>query len=656
MKFTAILFTLSLTFILGCAGARSKPTLPPHPSEATHPLDPLTAEEITSAVKLIRSSDQFPKNGVFPVLSLREPSKQEVHAWNQGPFRREAIAVVLDPERNLTYEAVTDLRAGKILSWKLIRHVQPLVLTGEYDSYPKIVKADPRFQAALKRRGISNADDVVIEGWAAGQFLPKGQGEDRLMRGICYLKGDGANYYGSPIEGLIPTVNMTQGKLVELIDIDSRSVPGKSQQLDAKSIGAQREGPRPLVVSQPEGPSFEVKGHEVKWQRWKFHFGMHPREGLVLSDVSYEDGGKARPILYRASLSETVVPYGDPSRTWAWRSAFDEGEYGIGKFSVPLDQDAPANATLFDAVFADDSGNAYVAKNRVALFEKDGGVLWRHTQPGGEISDVRRSRELVLLFVSTIGNYDYSFSWIFRQDGSIIADAGATGIMLPKGAPELAASPAHSHAFGHRVDRAIVAPHHQHFFNYRIDFDVDGERNSVSELETTSAPAGKDNPHGNVALLRERELKTEKQAQRDMEPSTGRKWKIYNPSVITALGYHPGYLLVPEENGSPFVLKGSDVRKRAGFIDHAFWATRYQPDEMHAAGDYPNQSRGGDGLPRWTKRDGSIDNQDLVVWYTFGLTHVPRPEEWPVMPLTHIGFKLLPAGFFDRNPGLDVRN
>ena len=82
--------------------------------------------------------------------------------------------------------------------------------------------------------------------------------------------------------------------------------------------------------------------------------------------------------------------------------------------------------------------------------------------------------------------------------------------------------------------------------------------------------------------------------------------------------------------------------------------TPYQPTERYAAGDYPWQNPGPDGLPRWTQGDRSIDNTDVVVWYVVGAHHVPRVEEWPVMPVTKVGFHLVPDGFFDGNPALDL--
>ncbi len=75
---------------------------------------------------------------------------------------------------------------------------------------------------------------------------------------------------------------------------------------------------------------------------------------------------------------------------------------------------------------------------------------------------------------------------------------------------------------------------------------------------------------------------------------------------------------------------------------------------MNAAGLYVNQSKGGGGLPAWTAAKRSLDHKDVVLWYTMGVTHIPRPEDWPVMPVHKASFKLMPAGFFDRNPALDV--
>ena len=626
---------------------------------ATHPLDPLDAGEIAAAVKILQAAPNFPKTALFSTVQLNEPPKSEVLNFKPGSaFRREAFAIVLDREKNRTYEALVDLRVGKLLSLTERAGVQPLVFFGEYETLQKIVKADARWQAAMRRRGLTDFDKVAVDGWAVGQVDARFTG--RLMRGLSYFKGDAANYYGRPIEGVVALVNMNTQKVVDLTDTGVVPVTPNGQDFDEKSIGRLRDKPKPLLATQPEGASYRLSGQEIRWQKWRFRYTMHPREGLVLHLVSYEDDGRSRPVLYRASLSEMVVPYGDPDANWRWRAAFDVGEYSVGRLASPLEPklDAPEQAQLFDATFADDFGKPYTLERAVALYERDGGISWKHFDTVSGKNETRRARELVMFFVATIGNYDYAVNYVFKQDGSLEVDLALTGIMLAKGVKERRADEHNSamtpDASGHLVAENIVAPHHQHFFSFRLDVDVDGTQNSVTEMNTSAMPAGADNPYLNGFRMRESVFKTELEAQRQMDMGAARVWTVTNFSAKGALGHHPSFILAPGANSTPYVAPESLVRRRAQFINHHFWATRYNPQEMYAAGVYPNQSAGGDGLPRFAANDESLEQQDVVVWYTLGITHIPRPEEWPVMPVTHVGFKLIPGGFFHRNPALDV--
>lgn len=627
-------------------------------AEATHPLDPLNESEIASAVKILQAASNFPKTALFSTVQLNEPPKNEVLNFKPGAaFRREAFAIVLDREKNKTYEAVVDLRTNKIASWKEIASVQPLIFYGEYDTLQEIVKADPRWQAAMRKRGLTDFDKVAVDGWAIGQVDPRFTG--RLMRGLSYFKGDTANYYGRPIEGVIAIVNMNTHKVVELTDTGIVPISQTSHDFDEQSISKLREKPKPLLITQPEGASYQMNGQEIRWQKWRFRYSMHPREGLVLHTVNYDDDGNVRPILYRGSLSEMVVPYGDPDSNWRWRAAFDVGEYSVGRLASPLEPklDAPENAQLIDATFADDSGKPYTLERAVAIYERDGGILWKHFDTVSGKNETRRARELVMFFVATIGNYDYAVNYIFKQDGSLEVDLALTGIMLAKGVKQKRADENHSmlsETSGHLVAENIVAPHHQHFFSFRLDFDIDGTQNSVTEMNTSAMPAGTNNPYLNGFVMRESVFKTETEAQRKMDMQAARVWTVTNFSAKNSLGHHPSFILVPGANSLPYIAPESLVRKRAQFINNHFWATRYDPQELYAAGVYPNQSRGGDGLPQFVANNESIENQDVVVWYTLGITHIPRPEEWAVMPVTHVGFKLIPGGFFNRNPGLDV--
>ncbi|MGH7721093.1 MAG: primary-amine oxidase [Gemmatimonadaceae bacterium] len=635
---------IALLFAASAASAQSR-----------HPLDPLSTEEITTAARVLRASTQFPEGALFSTVVLKEPTKSVVASYRDGvPIERQAFSVILDRRGNRTFEAVVDLGAGRVLSWKHVKDVQPLVLVGEYEALSRIVKADPRWQAAIRKRGIDDFEKVQVDGWAVGQ-VPAGRQGARLLRGLSYLRGGSTNFYGQPIEGVVALVDMNAERVVDVEDSGVIPMAPPSQGLDEASTG-RREAPKPLTISQPQGTSFEIDGQEIRWQKWRFRYSMHPREGLVLHTVGYEDEGRLRPILHRASLSEMVVPYGDTDRGWRWRSAFDVGEYSVGRLASSIEPrtDAPENATLIDAIMAGDEGEPDTLERAVGVYERDGGLLWKHYEGYSGDNQSRRARQLVVFFIATIGNYDYAVNWIFHQDGTLEADAALTGIMLPKGVRAPAAGGGGSPHSGHLVSANIVAPHHQHFFNFRVDFDVDGEGNSVHEMNTRAMAASASNPSLNGMVMEETRLATERQAGRRMSLQSARSWVVLNPSARNVLGHNTGYAIVPGANSLPYVAPGSQVRRRAGFIDNHFWATRYNPEEMSAAGTYPNQSRGGDGLPRWVADNQPLVNQDVVVWYTLGVTHIPRPEEWPVMPVTHVGFKMIPVGFFARNPALDV--
>jgi primary-amine oxidase len=204
------------------------------------------------------------------------------------------------------------------------------------------------------------------------------------------------------------------------------------------------------------------------------------------------------------------------------------------------------------------------------------------------------------------------------------------------------------------VTEGIGGPTHQHFFNARLHMMVDGEGNSVSEHEFRPRPMGPDNPYGNVFDTTARTLRREGEAAREADGATGRYWKVFNPHRCNAVGNAPGYKLVV--NPSPLMLaaEGSTVRHRGGFATKHVWVTPYDPAEKYASGDYPNQHAGGDGLPRYAAADRPIEDADLVLWHSFGHTHVCKPEDFPVMPVEYAGFTLKPNNFFAANPAMDL--
>ena len=631
------------------------------------PLDPLDASEVKTTLKVLKKNHLLGPTIMIPYLMLKEPKKSDVLAYKPGQhFQRDAEAVLYDRKSGRTWEIIVDITTRQIADNLELKNVQPSVMLSEFDAVPPIVRADPRFKQGMERRGIKNLKDVAIDVWAYGSPDSAHSQSARLLRAVAYLKGKGKNFYARPIEGWSAVVNMNTRTVERVIDSDVYPLPPEVSDLDAKALGKQRPRLKPLLITQPEGPEFKVTGHEVRWQNWSFRYAMHPREGLVLYLVSYNDHGHWRPIMYRASLGDMMVPYGHANEDWRWRAAFDEGEYGIGRYSGSLERgtDVPGNSRLFDALFVDDFGKPYVTRDALAIYERDGGALWKHFDMYNGGNFARRARELVISFTTTISNYDYAMSWVFHQDGTLSFEVGLTGILLAKGSKIKAVDMSMADSddptvqqdmrSSHLVAPYVVAPFHQHFFNMRLDMDVDGQDNDVAEMNISSIPAGKDNPNLNAFKQTMTQLKSEGDAQRDMDLKTHRMWVVYNPDSRSSLGYPAAYMLVPRENAVPYLLDGSPLLKRGGFIKHAFWATQEDDEEMYAAGKYPNQRSGADGLPVWTRKNRSLDKQDVVVWYTFCVTHTPRPEDWPVMPFYKAGFDLMPMGFFNRNTSLDV--
>jgi primary-amine oxidase len=624
-----------------------------------HPLDALSKDEIIRTADLLKKSGKVKEDSRFSIIVLNEPPKAEVLGFEPGKeIRREAFAVVYERSSNKTFEGVVDLNGESVLWWSEVPGMQASRLMEEMMIKPEVVKSNPDWEAALRRRGITDFENVQVDPWGAGYIgFPDEEGM-RVARAVAYYKGNSKNYYAHPIEGVVAYIDLNKMKVFKVIDTGTMvPVPKGEADIDARAVGRQRVGPQPLSISQPRGASFAIENNEVRWQNWRFRFGMHPREGLVLYTVGYEDKGKIRSILYRAGLSEMVVPYGDPDPAWFFRNAFDEGEDGIGRFANSLEPftDCPNNATFFPAVFPDDNGGANETPRAIALYERDGGLLWKHSFEEGNES--RRARELILAWIATVGNYEYGFNWVFHQDGSLEMEVLLTGIMQVKGINPLSETEvAYVHGgHGHLVGKDLAAVHHQHFFNFRLDLDVDGANgNSVVEQNTESSPPGPENPYGGAFVMKESLLHREEDGRRLLNLASSRRWKVINPSIRNDLGQPVGYMLVPGENSVPYANPDSSVRRRAGFMNAHLWVTPYDSKQTNAAGYYINFNKGGDGLPKWIGANRSIENQDVVLWYTMGITHIPRPEEWPVMTVHRAGFKLAPAGFFVRNPALDV--
>ena len=623
------------------------------PATTVHPLDPLSASEIQSAIAILRAQRELGAKVRFESVVLNEPAKNNVLSPNgKEAADREAFIILLENDTGATHEAVVSLSEGSVKSWTHIPGVQPRLMMDEFFECEQAVKDCPEFRAALQKRGITDTGLVMVDPWPAGSYGVEEEKGLRLSYARSWLRASPAdNGYARPIEGVIAVVDLNKMEVIRVDDHGVVPMPPNDGNYAAEFVQEFRTGLKPLDIVQAEGPSFKVEGNEVSWQKWSFRVGFTRREGLVLHAVGYEDQGRTRPIIYRASLAELVVPYGDPAEQNFRKNAFDVGEAGIGSLanSLTLGCDCLGEIYYFDAVLNNSLGEPTTIPNAVCLHEEDFGILWKHTDWRTGQAEVRRSRRLVVSFIATVGNYEYGFFWHLYQDGTIEFQVKLTGIVN-----NMALAPGEVPKYGSLIAPQLGGHIHQHFFSVRLDMNVDGLNNSVYEVNTKAEPMGPGNPQGNAFFAEKTLLASESEAQRTVDPFTGRYWLITNPSVRNYVGQPVSYKLVPSENILPFAHPEASVSKRAGFIRKHLWVTPYSPDEMAPTGPYPNQHPGGAGLPEWTEADRSVENTDIVVWYTFGHHHVPRTEDWPVMPVMYTGFKLMPVGFFDQNPALDV--
>ena len=273
-----------------------------------HPLDPLSVAEIerTAAIAGVRLGRRLSLR--FPLIAALDPPKGA-----EAPARL-AEAVCFDAISGDTAEVVVDLDSGEAVSAIGRPGVQPYALREEYARAEAGIRADAGWRAAMAARGFDEEqiDSAFLHLWPVGNFGSRWEREHRILKGLAYLR-DGADddgYYGRPVEGLVAIVDLIGGLVLELEDHPNPAPPREALRFDHDCGGPARTDLKPLEIVQAEGPSFTLEGHLLRWQKWQMRVSLHPREGLVLHEIGYEDGGRLRRICERASVAEMVVPYG----------------------------------------------------------------------------------------------------------------------------------------------------------------------------------------------------------------------------------------------------------------------------------------------------------------------------------------------------------
>jgi primary-amine oxidase len=622
---------------------------------AAHPLDPLSPTEYQQTAAVLRRDQGVSNAWRFASIELKEPAKINVKAWSVGDtVPRRSFSVLWNTETNQTYEAVVDLIAESVESWTHIPDACPNFTIDEYHDVDHALHEHEGVLAALQERGITDPSLVLFDVWTYGKAVMPEQWRSRRL-GWCDLwmrETPEGNPYAHPISGLKIIVDVNSLEVLEIEDHHDYGLPEVAGEYDPRLRGTQQRADlKPLEISQPEGVSFSIDGNELRWQNWSMRLGFNFREGPVIYQVAFDDHGTRREIAYRMSFAEMVVPYRDPGFDHYRRTAFDIGEWGLGYMTTSLELgcDCLGEIVYLDAVVPDSRGEPLIIDRAICLHEEDNAVLWKHVDSDTG-AEVRRMRRMVVSVHATVANYEYLIYWRFYQDGNIECEVRATGLMVTTPMEK----DDDSSPYGTKVDVRTYAPFHQHFLIAKLDLDIDGDENTVIEVDSVIEPINQDNPLGLAMSTQNTIIESESQSARDFKWESQRTWKVINPDKWNRHGSNTAYKLVPGAALPSLMDSSSPIYQRAPVIGHSLWVTAYDDNERWPAGDYPTQSRQDTGITRWIVEDAPLIGTDVVLWYVFGIHHITRIEDWPIMPVDTISFWLKPFGFFDQNPSLDA--
>jgi len=630
------------------------------PAGTNHPLDALEADEITRAAAILRLEGHVDEQTPILSMSLEAPPKAAVLSWRPGePVSRSARAVVR--RDRVTREFVIDLDKDKIASVEEVPGPgQPTVSLPEILSAIQATVANGEMQAALRRRGITNFEALFCAPRTVGNFAEPMEQERRLVKVDCFdLSRNPDSVFAAPIEGLYALFDLESREVLKVVDLGVMPVTDQAWSLAPEAEGKLREV-KPVRITAPQGSNIHIDGWQVSWQNWRFHLRWDMRAGLILSLLRYQDGDRLRDIMYQGNVSEIFVPYQDTTETWYYRTYMDEGDYGLGNMHSPLipGVDCPPDATYLTPVMANAGGGADSLDKRICLFERStGDATWRHFDFISEALDGRANVELVARFIAAVGNYDYLFDWVLDNKGRVTYRIGASGLDAVKGveAGSLADETAgRDTEFGPLIAPKLAGINHDHFFSLRFDLDVDGPSNRFVRDRLVAQRQSAGSKRRSIWKPVREVSKTDSESKYRLSYDHPSLWRVESGESRNQLGYSTSYAFQPAANARPLVDEDDPPLQRAQFVNYHLWVTPYSPSEQWAAGDFPNQSAPGQGLPAWSANGRNVEDTDIVLWYTLGFHHIPSAEDWPVYNLGWQQVTMRPYNFFDRNPAMDL--
>ena len=595
---------------------------------SVHPLDPLSAAEIARAWEIVRTEHaRGPRVRVVFVM-LHEPAKKVVLQHRPGDaVERAAFVVLVDSAAGKTYEAVVSVSAGRVLSWEHVPGVQPAIVLDEFAEIEAAVRADPRWQEAMRRRGVTDTSLAMVDAWSAGNFgFPEDEGR-RLVRALTWVRRDAKdNGYARPVDGLLTVVDLNEMKVLRVEDGGVVPLPPEDGNYAAEAAGTRLASSRSRSAS-PRARASRSCGREVRWQKWRFRIGFTPREGLVLHTVELRGRGPRAPdplpgldLRDGRALRRSRRPTSQERLRHRRVRHRHAGQLAHARLRLPgrdplLRRGASTTARATPS--RSRTPSACTRRTPASCGSTPTGGPTRRRCGARAGSSCRSS--------PPSGNYEYGFYWYFYQDGSIQCEVKLTGIM---NTTALSAR-ARSRAYGEVVAPRLNAPFHQHIFAARLDMSVDGPSNSVYEVNTRGRcrrpgqPARQRLPRRGDAAGRGG-ARPSGSSTRAPVASGGSSTRRHEPA-----GRAGRLPLVPGENVLPFAAAGRGRHAARGLRDQASVG---DAATIPASGTRPattrTSTRAATACRAGRKADRPLENTDLV-----RLVHLRRTPRRPARGL-----------------------
>ncbi|CAH0000091.1 unnamed protein product [Clonostachys byssicola] len=409
----------------------------------------------------------------------------------------------------------------------------------------------------------------------------------------------------------------------------------------------------PPVTVAPQGARYSVdaKRKYIEWMGWSFYIGFSRDSGMILNDIRY----KGKRIIYELGLEEALSHYAgsDPIQS---HTAYLDGYYGFGPYSFELlkGYDCPDYATYLNSTFyVSETSRTHI--NNICVFEAESDFpLARHS--AAKYVAATKNIKFVVRSISTLGNYDYLFSYTFFMDGSLAIEVRASGYIQ-------AAFYAKNEDYGFHIHDQLSGSMHDHVLNFKADFDILGTDNTIELVKqvpfTTTYPWSKGKVFNTMKIERSF-IDNEDEGRFNWAPNAQAQVLVVNRDEPNRFGEPRGYRILPYTGTAHLTVENSTVLNNAtNWARHDIMVSQRKDTEPHSIHRYNNQDTHDPPVNFDNFFDGeSLNQTDLVVWFNLGMHHIPHTGDLPTTVFTtaHSGIQFMPSNYFEVGPNQETIN